>query len=152
MPFVKGQPGGPGRPKKQEKYASQIAAIEDTIADGLPDRVDKLTFLAEGGFEQVNEEWLPAALVFVDDISFDDNGKRLVTKIRAFPDANPDDLVLVKRTVSYAAPDRLANIYLIDRILGKPTQAVEGDINVSDPDQLIARFEASVDRIYGDAE
>jgi len=151
MPFKPGNPGGPGRPRKHEKYDAQIAATEDRIADRLPERVERLEFLANGGYQHIDEEWQPAALIFVEDVTLVE-GKRVVSKVRAFPDAKPDDMVLVKRTIRVAAPDRLANMYLIDRILGKPTQSVEGEVNVTDPEQLIARFEASVDRIYGDEE
>jgi len=90
--FQVGNPGGPGRPRKAEKYAGQIAATEDRIADLLPTLIANLLTLANG--------------VMVQDVSpFD--GSTLVYK---------------------EPPDRKANEYLIDRILGRPTQAIEADV------------------------
>ncbi|MDP9415968.1 MAG: hypothetical protein M3Q08_18155 [Pseudomonadota bacterium] len=121
MPFEKGNPGGPGRPRKTDKFAGQIAAAEQRIADTLPSILEAQLLLAHGGFEEVEEEWQPARLVTIGSGELEQP---------AFPELPPDQLVLVKRKHSIAAPDRAAGQYLIDRILGKPTSSVE----VSDPD------------------
>jgi hypothetical protein len=107
---------GSGRKAKADKYAGPIAAAEDRIADRLPQLIDNLEKLADGGFLEVHEEWQPAGLVTTGSGEYEQ---------RVFPELPADELVRVKRTVSRAAPDRAANIYLVDRILGKPTAAVE---------------------------
>lgn len=107
---------GAGRPRKADKYAGQIAAAEDQIADKLPKLIANLLKLANGGFKEVQEEWQPAGLVTTGSGEYE---------TLVFPEKPADELVRVKRTVSVAAPDRAANTYLIDRILGKPTQRTE---------------------------
>ena len=112
---------GAGRPKKAEKYAGQIAATEDRIADRLPQLLGNLLKLANGGFDQIEEKWLPAELVTKGSGEFES---------RVFPDLPAQQPVLVERKKSRAAPDRAANIYLVDRILGKPTAKVKAEIDV----------------------
>lgn len=107
---------GAGRPRKAEKYAAPIAAAEDRIADRLPQLLSNMLKLANGGWEQVEEEWAPARLVEIGQ------GE---SRTLAYPEKDPDELVLIKRTRKRAAPDRAANIDLINRLLGKPTTRVE---------------------------
>lgn len=122
MPFQPGQSGNPkGRPSKATKHASEIAAAEQQIVDKLPKVVDALLRLGLGGFKQVDEEWQPAGLVTTGSGEFE---------MPLFGDKPPHELVLVKRKVSVAAPDRAALVALIDRILGKPGAKVE----FGDPD------------------
>lgn len=116
MPFIKGQPGGPGRRPKAQKFARPIARAEKQIADRLPELIDNLFVLASGGYERVEEEWQPAGLIYIGSGEF---------AHRAFPDLPPDELVLVKRKSSIADKDRAANEYLVNRILGKPTERAE---------------------------
>ena len=77
--------------------------------------------LANGGYERIDEEWQPAGLVYVGSGEY---------AMRAFPELPADQLVLVKRKRSIADRDRAANEYLINRILGRPTERQE----VSGPD------------------
>jgi hypothetical protein len=114
--FEPGWKGGPGRPSKADKHAGAIAKAEKQIADRLPELVANMLHLANGGYERVDEEWQPAGLVFVGSGEF---------ARRAFPELDPDALVMVKRKTSIADRDRAANQYLIDRILGKPTDRKE---------------------------
>lgn len=115
MPSGGSRPGA-GRKSKAQKFERPIAAAEKKIADRLPQIVDNLIFLANGGYEQVTETWEPAGLHTVGE------GEAILP---AFPDKKPDELVLIKRTSSIAAPDRAANTYLLDRIAGKPTVPIE---------------------------
>lgn len=94
MPFTKGHPGGPGRPKRADKYAGQVAKAEKRIADRLPVLVDKMLELADG--------------VVVEDV-------------------NP---VTGQVGIYREKPDRQALVYLIDRIMGKPTEHKEIDHHI----------------------
>lgn len=140
---------GAGRPRNNEKYVEQIAALSDRIADGLPDRVAALELLAEGGYEQVQEVWEPAGLIQISKILETKEGTVRVTEA-AFPHLPPDQLVCVRRTRSFAAPDRQANIYLIDRIAGKPTTQVEAELSGPNGEAILLRFADQVTKIYGD--
>lgn len=116
MPFTKGQPGGPGRKRKADKFARPIARAEKQIADQLPALIDNMLHLAHGGYERIEEEWQPAGLIYIGSGEF---------ARRAFPDLPDDEPVLVKRKKSIADKDRQANEYLINRILGKPIERQE---------------------------
>lgn len=123
MPFAKGQSGNPaGRPRKAERFASAIAAAEQQIADQLPKLLVNMLKLANGGYYEDELELQPAGSVTVGSGEF---------ASLLYPDKPADELVVVKKKRRRAAPDRKANEYLIDRILGRPTQAVEID---ADPD------------------
>lgn len=50
-----------------------------------------------------------------------------IVKTAAFPDIEPTELVLVERKREFADKDRTANQYLLDRIMGKPTERHEVD-------------------------
>ena len=125
-----GQNGGArpraGRKPKKSKYELSVVQAEDKIVDHLPQILDNLLHLANGGYERVEEEWQPAKLV---TITKHDEDKDQFYNVPAFPDKDPDEMVLVKRKVSVADRDRAANIYLVDRILGKPTQKQDIDLN-----------------------
>ena len=114
--FKVGNPGGPGRKRKVDTFARPIAKAEKQIADHLPGLIDNLFVLANGGYERVEEEWQPAGLVYVGSGEF---------ARRAFPELEADVLVLIKRKSSIADKDRLANEYLINRIMGKPVERAE---------------------------
>jgi hypothetical protein len=116
MAFVKGQPGGPGRPRKADKNAGAVARAEKQIRDRLPSLIDNMLHLADGGYERVEEEWQPAGSLWIGSGEF---------ARPMYPELAPDELVLVKRKVSIADKDRAANIYLVDRIMGKPTERKE---------------------------
>lgn len=107
---------GAGRKAKPDKFKLPIAKAEKRIVDRLPELIDNMFILANGGYERVEEEWQPAGLVYIGSGEF---------ARRAFPDLPSDQLVLVKRKSSIADKDRAANQYLIDRIMGKPTDRKE---------------------------
>lgn len=113
---------GAGRPRNSEKYAAEIQAFNDLVAAKLAERYAALELLADGGYEQVDEEWKPAGLIFVGSGEW---------ATLAFPQLPPEQLVCIRRTRSIAAPDRKANEYLVNRILGTPTQHLDVD---TDPD------------------
>lgn len=121
--FQKGQSGNPaGRPRKAEQNAGAVARAEKQIRDRLPSLIDNMLVLANGGYERVEEVWARADSLYLGSGA---DAKRM------YPDAEDDELILVKRTVSIADRDRAANQYLIDRIMGKPTerQEVSGELS-----------------------
>ncbi len=142
MKFQPGQSGNPnGRPRKAEKFAGQIAAAEQRIADTLPSILEAQLLLAHGGFEEVEEEWQPARLVTIGSGELEQP---------AFPELPPDQLVLVKRKSSIAAPDRAAGQYLIDRILGKPTVAVEAEVSGPEGGAIPVSIESVIAKVYAE--
>jgi hypothetical protein len=107
---------GAGRKPKADKHAGAVAAAEQQIADRLPSLIENLLVLADGGFERVDEEWAPAGTITRGSGEF---------IVKVFADKEDDELVLVKRKVSVAEPDRASNQYLVDRILGRATERHE---------------------------
>lgn len=128
-----GKRAGAGRKSTAERFARPIAVAEKRVADRLPQTIDNLEHLADGGYERVKEKWQPAALVVLElplrkpdgTPMVDADSKAILAKQQVFPDAEPDQLVLVERSTETADRDRAANIYLVDRILGKPMQRQE---------------------------
>lgn len=116
MPFTKGQPGGPGRPRKRDQNAGAVARAEKQIRDRLPSLIENLFILANGGYERVEETWAPAGSLYKGSGA---DAEKL------YPGLPDDELVLIKRTVSIADRDRAANEYLINRLMGRPMQALE---------------------------
>jgi len=106
-----GARAGAGRPRNSEKYATQIAAATDQIAEALGGLVANMLALA--------------------------NGVRI-------QEANP---VTGNLEIYQKPPDRGANIYLIDRIAGKPVQATE----LSGPDggAIPLAIEDAIAKVYG---
>lgn len=89
MPFTKGHPGGPGRPRKADQHAGAIARAEKQIRDRLPELIAAQFDLALG--------------VTVEEVDRESGA-----------------------TVVYRKPpDAKAGQYLIDRIMGKPTERQE---------------------------
>jgi hypothetical protein len=123
-----GARAGAGRKPNNTKYASQIEAMKDRLAERLGTRIDMLELLADGGFEQIQEVWEPAGLIEITKQVVTNDGTVNVREL-AFPHLDPEQLVCVKRTRSIAAPDRKANEYLINRIAGTPTQHIEADVD-----------------------
>jgi hypothetical protein len=126
-----GQNGGArpraGRKPKATKYELTVVQAEDKIVDHLPAILDNLLKLANGGFEVVEEKWIPRSAFSLGDVIAMGAGKSSDDAEKAI--ARPDEMVLSERKTYYALPDRAANIYLIDRILGKPTQKQDIDLN-----------------------
>ena len=121
---------GAGRKPHKNKYATQVGAIHDRIANRAPQLLDNLELLADGGYEQITEVWEPAGLITIQKTVETKDGTVRGTEL-AYPELPPEQLVCVRRTRSVAAPDRKANEYLINRIAGTPTQRLDVD---TDPD------------------
>ncbi len=139
---------GAGRKPKAIKYERPINAAEKQIVQKLPAIMREQIRLALGGIETVKEEWEPAGLVQIDGEIINPDGKSLRIKQLAFPGLPADQLVLVKKTVEQALPDRNAGQYLIDRIHGKPTVHVED--NTEQERQVPPDIMAMINKVYGD--
>ena len=145
-----------GRKKLSEKYARPIARAEKQIVDRLPERIERLTELANGGWEQVTTTYEPAGTILLDlplrdkdgQPLLDRQGRPILAKQLAFPDLPADAQVLMRRTVTAMAPDRKANEYLVDRIMGRPTAHIEGAIE--NTQKLPPALEAMIAKVYGE--
>jgi hypothetical protein len=117
---------GAGRKRKYEKYQTAIEKAELRIAQKLPEILDNLEILADGGQQIITEEWQPAGLV---TLTKHDDEKDKYYQVQAFPGLDPLEPVLVKRTVVTSGKDLRANQYLADRVMGRPTQKQEIDFS-----------------------
>ncbi|HEU4327370.1 MAG TPA: hypothetical protein VFS21_29805 [Roseiflexaceae bacterium] len=155
-----GRRPGAGRPRTSERYAAQIESFLDQAAAGLAQNYATLERLAAGNLEQVEEEYQPAGLIYVrrpvlDPAGvprIDANGRPIMANQLAFPDLPPNQPVLVRRRIGRTAPNPTVLMYLVNRVLGMPTAAIEGEVDLNDPDQLVRRFEAAVEKVYGDED
>ena len=159
MTFQPGQSGNPaGRPPKADRFATIIARAEKRCADRLPRDLKNLEALADGGFEIAEDVWEAAGTITLKVPLRSPDGELVLSSGRptmidqlVFPDRSPDELVLVRRTVRTAERDRAANIYLADRILGRPAAAIEAVLehHGRDMTEVIVRYEDAIARIYG---
>lgn len=133
-----GKRAGAGRKSKAttKLRADIVAEADKAICDELPKLINNMVRLANGGYPRVEERWEPGEVLTPGE-----DGKEPTRKT---------ELVLVERKVSTADADRAANQYLIDRILGKPKQAVE----MSGPNggAVPLSIEQAIAKIYGDPE
>ena len=116
---------GAGRKPKADKFKRQITRADKTIVGDLDVRVRTLTQIADGNYPIEEEVWKPAALVIVDATEIVETDKGAVSvkiKTPAFPNLPPDEMVLVEKRISVAAPDLKANVYLVNRIMGSPSR------------------------------
>jgi hypothetical protein len=114
-----------GRKRKRSKYELTVAEAEDKVVDHLPAIVDNLIVLADGGYEKYEYEYqLACTLTYPVEKEDGTTYQKLV-----FPDKKPDEMVLVRKKVWKADRDRAANQYLVDRIMGKPTQKQDIELN-----------------------
>ena len=151
--------GGGRKPAVSAKARAELATVVDnTLTALVPGCITNLKRLADGGYERVTRTFELAINIVREDVvrdkegnpTFDSRGNVVIAKQPAFPDAKPDDLVLVKRVVEVADADRAANEYLINRRLGRPKQALE----LSGPDgaPIPMSLSRAIDLIYGDEE
>jgi hypothetical protein len=142
---------GAGRKPKAAQHEEAIQSAESLLADQLPKTIENLIDLADGGLEEVKEEWELAGTILVDsyEITTDKNGKSQCHKVKKqlFPEAEADEMVLVKKSVVRFAPDLKANVYIADRIMGRPTQRIE--VEDEPEDELDKALEGEISKIWG---
>lgn len=148
-----GARAGSGRKRISERYSEQVATFHDLAAADIEKRYQSLAFLADGGFEELEEVWEPAGLITVQKTLETADGVIRVSEL-AFPHLPPEQLVCVQRKKRIAAPDRKANEYLVDRVAGRPVAAVEADVEadveIGAGDALLEAFGAAIAKIYGE--
>lgn len=113
-----GKRPGAGRKRKSVKFAGPIDAAETKIADALPGLVDGMLKLAAGGQKIVEEKHELRPVEKLEPITRSD-GSQGTKKKTVF------EMTLVEKRVSKTQPDRAAAQYLIDRLMGRPTQPHE---------------------------
>lgn len=95
--------------------------------------VQNLIDLANGGYERTEQVWKPAGSIYIDvemkdrkgQVKVDRGGRPIRRRVKAYPKLPADQLVLVETKVSVADRDRAANVYLLDRLRGRPAQSVQ---------------------------
>lgn len=112
---------GAGRKRKYEKYQTAIEKAELRIAQKLPEILDNLEVLADGGQQVETKKFQLAGLVTITKQDKEGNSYQ----VPAFPNLDPLEEVMVERTVVTAGRDLRANQYLADRVMGRPTQRQE---------------------------
>jgi hypothetical protein len=126
------RPGAGRKPKpKTEAQESAIAVAEKRCADRLPLTLANLEEIADGRAEQTEVEEMAAGTITI--------GKGAYVK-PAFPDLPPEQMVLVRRKTVTFAPEARANMYLADRVMGKPSDGDEAKIRTA--------VEAALDSIF----
>jgi hypothetical protein len=153
-----GRREGAGRKSNADKNAASTQQAEGKIRGKVSRITEDLISIAHGGTERIEERWEPAGQVVIEAVVRDaegnpvlgTHGRPVLAKQAAYPDRDPNELVLVERRRSFTEPDRAANQYLLDRIMGRPKQAVEH----SGPEggAIPIAIEDAITRIYGDGE
>jgi hypothetical protein len=147
-----GPRAGAGRPNKTELHEKPIARAEKKFADKLPQIADKVLELAAGGPPLFTKHWQAAGTLFVEGFEIEQlgEGRTRVVKVKKpmYPDKQPDELVLIKQTETPQPGQLQANIYALDRIMGRPVEKVEQ----SGPDggSIPLSFEAALEKAYGE--
>lgn len=113
-------------PAKNSKPKSNKAAVSKRGgARAGAGRPTKETTKLKADFNDVTRaqlvEWLPRLLANMKVLA-DGGYERITDKFEPGPDGEP---MLIERKVETAEPDRGANEYLINRLLGRPIQGVE---------------------------
>lgn len=140
-----------------ELPADVESQLEDAFKAIAPRCVANLAYLANGGFERVEQKYQPAGLVVVEAIATDAKGETLldakgnpvVIERSLYPNLPPDELVLVERKVEVAEPNFKANEFIVNRVLGKPRQAItvkaeddEVNVRIAMSEQIAASHKA----------
>jgi len=120
---------GAGRPKKTVKFERPINRAEKQVCDHLPVLVDTMLAQAKG-------------VLLIDD---DEQIRALCDTIKRHLGDNDDARALCERIgeIYTVRPDTKAGQYLIDRIMGKPTERkeIDGNVNVTTHEAALEELE-----------
>ena len=149
---------GSGRQSNAAKHEVQITKFTDLAASGLSQCFDNLATLADGGYERTEIKYEPARLIKRKDLARDKDGnvirdargKPTIVEVLEFPDADGDVWIETERKVIKLGPDFRANEYLVDRVMGRPRQAVE--VTGEDGGPISMAFEDAIAKVYGEVE
>jgi hypothetical protein len=138
---------GAGRPSKAQLYADDIRATEQAIVDRLAEVVAVQLAAATDNIVVIDEVYEPAGMLTIQRTVIGPSGEVRATE-PAFPNLDPEQLVLVRRTRRVSGPDLRTGQYLINRIAGTPTQKLEADLDTP-TDGVLAQFLGAVAKAYG---
>lgn len=156
--------GRQGKQTNLERFSAEVKAAETVIAGYIEAAAKNLLNLADGTAirKTTTESYVMAgSLVRKGPLRGDDgqivygaNGYPVMVEAPIYPELPAETLVLVDRKVSITElePDRESNIYLLDRIIGKPKQSTETEITGPDGGPLEIAFKGAIERIYGQPE
>jgi len=142
---------GAGRPKKEQKHAGAIERAEKKCADRLPRVISNIVRLADGGYKRDTEVWKPAGLIQIvrtEEVETEKGPKILRHLEPAFPDLKATEMVCIERRSEIADADLRANVYLADRILGKPTTRIE--VEETPEEEVDEALDQAIFEVYGD--
>ena len=131
---------GRGRPRNADKYKKELTEAWGMIADDYVALMRDYLKIAHGGYERVETEYQPSELVTIRV------GQEYV---RAYPNAKPGDMAIVKERRSMAEPDKKAIEDLISRLAGRIPQAIDVTTD-ADIDRLPAHLASHFRRMAAD--
>lgn len=110
------RPNSGPKPKPTNQLITDVNAVcLARTTKWLPELLDNLKKLADGGYERVEQKFERQTIVPPRG-ALDIDGKPILPY---------EEMVLIEQKVEVAEPDRAANEYLINRLLGKPTERKE---------------------------
>jgi len=160
---VAGQNGGfrPGSGRKPNavKYEGPIASFLDRAAEDLDQTYRNLRDLADGKCVRVETRRKPAGSIVRKDVLRDKEGNPVADKrgkfttieVLLYPDLPPLQMVVLEEHEFKLPPDFKSNELYVDRLMGKPKQAVEHSGEDGGP--IPIEFIAAIEKLYpGDPE
>lgn len=125
---------GAGRPTNPAKHQERVGRFTDRCAEYLDLAFDNLVKLAEGT-QRVQRKQVAAGTILRKDVVrkadgspwLDGKGKPMGCEVLAHPDLPPDQLLDGEVITTDLPPDERANEYLVNRVMGMPSQAREAD-------------------------
>jgi hypothetical protein len=146
-----GKRPGAGRKTKAERNAGKTLAIEEQIAAYAPTALASLKKLAEGVTVVTKQKYAAACTLKQKDVVRDKDGvplpcpktgKFIVIEALIFPNAGPDQMILVGEEKITGDLDFKANEYLLNRALGRPPETPTDSGNGINIDEALEEAEA----------
>lgn len=124
---------GAGRKPIREKFSGPVNKAEAAIAKMLPDATKTLEEQGTQRQETTSKIWRAAGTVTVQlplkdkngDVVLNNAGRPVTISQLVFPNHPPDEMVLIEERENDAPADVRATQYILDRMLGKPSQDVQ---------------------------